>query len=100
SDTVGERLFGWYAQAAYDVLAPVEATEQQLFAFARYERVDTQYRVPPGFDRDDATDRTVFTGGLTYKPINNIAIKLDYQNFDTDAGTGTDQFNLAVGYLF
>lgn len=99
-ETVGERLFGWYGQIAYDVLSPLGNSDQQLFPFVRYERIDTQHRVPPGFDRNASTDRTVFTGGLTYRPIPNIAIKVDYQNFDNDAGTGTNQYNVAIGYLF
>lgn len=98
--TVGERLLGWYGQAAYDVLAPLQGTQQQLLPFVRYERVDTQNRVPDGLDRTESADRKIFTGGLTYKPIPNVAIKVDYQNFDNDAGTGIDQFNLAVGFLF
>jgi hypothetical protein len=99
-DTVGERLLGWYGQIAYDVLSPLEGTEQQLFPFVRYERLDTQRRVPEGFSADPANDRTIVTSGLTYKPIANVAIKVDHQNFRNDAGTGINQFNLAVGYLF
>lgn len=100
TDSVGERLSGWYAQAAYDLLAPLEGTDQQLFPFVRYERLDTQRRVPPGFASGDATERRVVTGGLTYKPVPNVAIKVDYQNFRNEAETGVDQLNLAVGYLF
>ncbi len=98
--SVGERWRGWYAQVAYDVLAPLEGTEQQLFPFVRYEEVDTQHRVPGGAVASAAADRRIFTGGLTYKPIPNVAVKADYQNFDDEAESGVDQFNLAVGYLF
>jgi hypothetical protein len=100
TDSVGERLSGWYGQVAYDVLAPLEGTQQQLFPFVRYERLDTQRRVPPGFASAGATERTIVTGGLTYKPIPNVAIKADYQNFRNEADTGVNQLNLAVGYLF
>jgi hypothetical protein len=100
TDTVGERLYGYYGQIAYDVLSPLEGTEQQLFPFVRYERLDTQHRVPAGFSADPASDRTIVTGGLTYKPIANVVIKVDFQNFRNDAGTGINQVNLAVGYLF
>jgi hypothetical protein len=100
NESVGERLRGWYAQIAYDVLSPLEGTEQQLFPFARFERLDTQHRVPSGFTDNPATDREVLTFGFTYKPIPNVAVKLDYQDFDNDADTGIDQINLAVGYLF
>jgi len=98
--SVGERLSGWYGQIAYDVLAPLEGTQQQLLPFVRYERLDTQRRVPPGFASADATERAIVTGGLTYKPIPNVAVKVDYQNFRNEADTGVNQFNLAVGYLF
>ena len=42
----------------------------------------------------------VRTCGIAYKPIPNIVIKADHQEYSNDAGTGVDRFNLALGYLF
>lgn len=96
---MGERFYGGYAQAAYDVLSLL-GSKQYLAPFIRYEKYDTQQRVPGGFSRNPANKRTEYTYGLTYKPHPNTVIKADWQNMKDDADTGVDQFNLAVGYLF
>jgi len=97
--SIGSEMDGYYVQAGYNVLASRE-TNQALIPYARYEQFDTQSEVPAGFLRDPANDVEVVTYGIAYKPIPNVVFKLDYQNFDNAAGTGTDQWNLAAGFLF
>jgi hypothetical protein len=97
--SVGSRIEGWYGEIGYDVLSHLD-TKQELIPFVRYEQFDTQARVPSGFLRDPANDRTISTFGFAYKPHPQVVIKLDYQDIDNEAGTGTDQYNLAVGYSF
>ncbi|MFQ5719186.1 MAG: hypothetical protein ACE5IK_06525 [Acidobacteriota bacterium] len=99
SASVGEQMTGHYLEAGYDILAP-RSTEQALIPFVRYEAFDTQDEVPAGFTRDPANDVEIWTYGLSYKPIPNVVLKVDYQDYDNEAGTGTDQFNVAVGWLF
>lgn len=101
SKSVGERMYGWYVQAAYDLLPLIRAgSVQSLAPFVRYERYNTQDRVPAGFLADPANDRTTVTYGVTYKPIPNVAVKADWQDRKNKAGTGVDQFNLALAYMF
>lgn len=97
--SVGERLFGGYVQVAFDVLS-LTGSKQYLAPFLRYERYDTQKRVPAGFSKNPANSRVEYTYGLTYKPHHNVVVKADWQDMNNQAGTGVDQFNLAVGYLF
>ena len=97
---IGTEVEGWYGEAAYNLLSPVDETRQALYPFIRYESYDTQKEVAPGFMADPANDRIVRTYGLSYLPIPNVAIKLDYQNRQNGAGTAVDQVNLALGYLF
>lgn len=99
--SVGRRLFGGYAEAAYDVLTMVrDAKGQSLSPFFRYERYDTQWKVPEGFAKDPANSRVEYTLGLTYKPVAQIALKLDQQWKLNQAHTGVNQWNLGVGYIF
>jgi hypothetical protein len=42
----------------------------------------------------------VKTFGIHYRPIPNIALKADWEDFDDAAGTGRDRLNLALGWLF
>jgi hypothetical protein len=98
-DSIGSRMEGWYGEVGYDVLAHRD-TRQELIPFIRYEDFDTQARVPDGFLRDPAHDRNSWTLGLSYKPHPNVVIKFDWHDEDNAAGTGQDQFNLALGYMF
>jgi len=97
---IGERQVGWYGEAAWDVLSLSRGTDQELSPFVRYESFDTQDQVAPGLMSDPANDRRVRTFGLHYKPIANVAIKLDVQNLSNGAATAIDQINVALGYLF
>lgn len=97
--SLGEEFEGYYLEVGYDVLAH-RGGRQGLIPFARVESFDTQAEVPVGFERNPARNRDVLTLGLAYKPLPQLIFKADFQNFDNDAGTGVDQFNLALGYLF
>lgn len=99
SQSVGERLWGAYFQAGYDVLSATSSTHQ-LIPFVRYEAIDTQSRVPDGFSANPANDASIMTVGLSWKPLPQLVGKLDFQKTDNAAGSGVDQLNLSVGYLF
>ncbi len=97
--SIGESMFGGYVQAGYDFLAG-NPKGMGLTPYIRFEKVNTQDGVPAGFLVDPASDRTIWTFGLEYRPIFNIVVKADYQAFDNAANTAVDQFNIALGYSF
>jgi hypothetical protein len=96
--SIGEKLTGQYVEAGYDVLAG--RSDQAFIPFGRWETYNTQDEVPGGFSADPATDVEVLTLGFSYKPIDQIVLKVDHQNFDNEAGTGIDQFNVLLGWIF
>lgn len=99
--SIGERRFGYYAAAAYDVLQWIRpGSEAQLQPFIQYEKLNTQDKAPDGFSTNPANQQSNLTLGLTFKPIPQLAIKLDYINRDNKAGNAVDQFNAGIGYLF
>jgi hypothetical protein len=101
NQSVGEELEGWYVELGYDVLAALRpGTRQSLVPFVRWETYDTQAEVPSGFSSNPANDVEIATFGVAYKPFDQVVFKLDYQDVDNDAGTGQDQVNLALGYIF
>ena len=100
SDFVGRRLFGGYAQAAFNALSLRPETKQYLAPFVRYERYDTQSRVPDGSPNDAANSRVEYTLGLTYKPIPAVALKLDRQWLRNQARTGVNQWDFGIGLIF
>ena len=74
---------------------------QSLSPFVRYEVLDLHDEVPSGLARDPALDQTLWTAGLTYKPIPTVVVKADYQRTDTEAdSTTSEQVNFGVGYVF
>jgi opacity protein-like surface antigen len=102
-DTViGEEQRGWYAELAYDVMPVIGGeTTQYLAPFVRYETFDTHAKVADGFTADPGRDKIVFTAGLTYKPIPQVALKLDYRNIDNDGSSeDADEVSFGMGYAF
>jgi phosphate-selective porin len=71
-----------------------------LIPFVRYERFNTQVAVAPGATVDQANLQTNWYLGANFKPIPQVAVKLDYDIRTNAARTGRNQFNVALAYLF
>ncbi len=97
AQSVGEELEGAYVEVGYDLLSLFDAdSESSLSPYVRFETFDTQAAVPAGFSSDPLNDDEILTLGVNYQPISQIAIKLDYQDWDR----GTDRWSLQLGYVF
>lgn len=99
TQSVGETLQGHYLQLGYDFLAG-RGGERALIPYVRWEAFNTQDEVPSGFRANPANDVEILTAGLAFKPIEQLILKVDYQDVDNEAGTGIDQFNALLGYVF
>jgi hypothetical protein len=99
NQSVGETLKGHYLQLGYDVLAG-RGGERGLIPYVRWEAFNTQDEVPSGFRANPANDMEILTTGFAFKPIEQLILKVDYQDVDNEAGTGIDQFNALLGYVF
>jgi hypothetical protein len=99
-ESIGRRQWGWYLQAGFDVLSLRAGARASLTPLVRYERYDTQAQVPSGYARNPENDATVLTAGAVYKPIEPIALKVDWQRRSNAARTGVNQWNVGLGYLF
>lgn len=100
AESVGKSFGGWYVEGAWDIAPVIGRVSQSIAPYARYERLDTQRSVPSGFSRNPANDQKIFTLGVAWKPISQTVIKADWQSVKNRARTGSDQFNLALGYIF
>jgi len=101
SESIGSTQEGYYVTAGYEVLSRlVPRSAMALTPFVRYERTDTQKEVPAGFARDGSNDRKAWTVGLDFKPVPQLALKVDWQDYRNAARTGVSQWNVALAYLF
>ena len=96
--SVGEKLKGYYLQLGYDVLAG--RGERSLTPYARWESYNTQDEVPAGFAANPANDVESLTLGVAFQPIDQIILKVDHQDYKNAAGTGVDQINALLGWIF
>lgn len=99
SESVGERLTGWYVHAGFDVLRATRSPVE-LIPYVRFESVNTQSEVPAGFSADPANDLEIWTIGAALRPVPQIVLKTDYQLRSSEARTGLNQFNISLGYIF
>lgn len=99
SQSIGEVLAGGYVQIGYDLLARA-GRGVSLSPFYRFERVNTQAKVPAGFASNPATNATYHTLGVELKPLTQLVVKADYQWISNKAGSGVSQFNVGLGYAF
>ncbi len=98
-DSIGESLQGGYVQFGYNVLS--QYTERiGLTPYYRFERLNTQDEVPPGFFGNPIRNGIFHSLGLELRPIYNIVLKSDYQWTRNEANTGLNQYNIALGYAF
>ncbi|HYC01006.1 MAG TPA: hypothetical protein VEC57_17865 [Candidatus Limnocylindrales bacterium] len=99
--TIGGQQYGWYAEAAYDVLPWIRpGTRHYLAPWVRYSQFDTLADVPDGFADDETQDREIWEVGLSYKPITQVIIKADYRNQNSDGGELADEIRLGAGFAF
>ncbi len=102
-ESVGSEQWGYYVVGAYNVLSLADFTNQYaqyLAPFVRWEQYDTQAKVPTGFFRNPANNRSDLTIGLNYKPIPNVVVKAEYQYLENNANESENQFNFGLGYVF
>jgi hypothetical protein len=100
-EAVAKQMLGLYGEIAYDVLqwlAP--SSDMTLEPFFRFEYLDTQNRMPSGYSADERRKVEIYTAGLSFKPIRNVVIKVDYRNRRPEEGALGDEINAGFGLVF
>ena len=96
---LGSQLFGWYAEAAYNLLHSAE-TEQKLVPFIRYEKYNTHAKTEGNLIINREYDRTDVTVGAGWWLSSGAVLKADYQFFNNALDNSSGQFNLGIGIWF
>ena len=97
---VAAQLQGAYVEPAVHVLP--RRLRHDMILFSRYEKYDTQHKMPQGFVPLPQFNRSSWVVGATYKPNADIAVKFDY-DFNRNASSvvrAADSFNAGIGWWF
>ncbi len=99
---VGSSMLGYYIEGGYDILPFFTQSKQKLILFGRYETYDTQYTVTNEITKNKNYARTDITIGFSYHIVPNATVlKIDYQNFTTQANSNQQhQINAGIGLWF
>ena len=101
SKGLAEKMEGGYVMFGYNLLSQTSDIGGPMFTpYVKFERVDTQAKMPVGYSRSLSTLNNWRTIGFEFKPIPNVVVKVDYMKNTNDANSGLDQFNVALGYGF
>jgi hypothetical protein len=97
---VASALRGYYAEAGYRIVSGRAAGDVGLFA--RYEKFDTQFRMPAGYVPLQEFNRNAIVVGATYWPDPDIAIKFDYSIVRSPSTViaAPNSFNAGLGWWF
>jgi len=91
---------GFSAFLAYDVLRLLTDSDQQVYFFVRYENIDLQADVPTGTTANEAHQSQIYQAGVTWMVTPNVVVKADYRDYDNEADTAVDSWNLGLGFAF
>lgn len=105
ANKVAEELYGYFVEAGYQILPAAwksgKLANSDLVAFVRYDKYDTQYKMPEGVTAATGKDRHDWTFGLAFYPVPNLVLKADYQVLKADGPSDPDNtFNLGIGWQF
>jgi len=109
STDTGDNIFGWNVQAGVHLPQLLGLnTSQDLISWFQFEHIRPQDSVPSGTAPTAGVNFDVYQVGLTYRPIFNVAVKMDWQhrrfsnpNFaPTKVGQASDTINLGVAFMY
>jgi len=93
-------IYGGYVELAYNVLRSLQMTRHQLLPFIRYQIVNTQATTVAGYGGHREDNIKEATVGITYRPIQQIAVKTDAQwRFDGN-GKQITELDVSLGFMF
>jgi hypothetical protein len=97
---VASVMRGYYFEPAYHLLP--RRYRNDIILFGRYERYNTQQRMPQGFVPLPQFNRSSWVTGVTYKPHADVAVKFDYV-FNRNRSSvvrPVDGVNFGIGWWF
>jgi len=101
-ETIGSAMQGGYAEAAYrfkKLLFP-EGSPADLVLFGRYERFNTNHKVPTLYSPDPRAFRRIFTTGLAFYPLSSVVLKADGEFWKDGTDDKVERLNLGAAFMY
>lgn len=97
---LGSSMTGYYVEAGYDVLRPLDATDE-LIPFVRVEGYNTHQKVDSYLEKNPKYNQSLITTGLTLKITKGAVMKVDMQFQKAEnADEYSKTFNAGFGVMF
>ncbi len=98
---LGESMFGYYAEAGYNVFRPFENISMELVPFVRYQHYNTHLGVNANQSANYKYNVDVITTGLTLHLTKGAVLKADVDFLKSKADAKpTITFNAGLGVMF
>jgi hypothetical protein len=97
---LGSEMFGYYAEAGFDVFSLSKKAKGGLIPFVRFEQYNTHQTVYSSTIHNDAYNVMEIIAGVNWKLAKGAVLKLDYQMVQNQANAGnwTNFINAGVGF--
>lgn len=96
---MGSSMYGYYLEAAYDVLHTNRKDCGELFPYLRFSGFDT-HNTTESLPENPAYKANAITAGLNFKPGPGTAFKIGYQKINFDDDKNSDMFQAGVAFSF
>ncbi|MEE2986506.1 MAG: hypothetical protein VX667_01805, partial [Nitrospinota bacterium] len=101
SAEIADNIFGFNAQAGVHLFQLMgKNTSHDLVAFFLYEKIRPQDSMPHGTAPTHSSNFDLYTVGMSYMPIESVAIKADYQQFILKNNTTENKINIGLAYMY
>jgi hypothetical protein len=97
---IASQMLGFYVEAAHPILP--YPSPREVVGFVRYEKFDTQYKMPPGYLPIGAFKGSAWIGGISYFPDPDVVVKADYTVGSNDSAVvaAPKAFSVGLGWWF
>lgn len=101
NNDLGKSMFGYYAEAGYNVFRHISSFNQELVPFVRYEFYNTHQSVDNITSENLLYKNNIITTGLTLRLTKQAVVKADMQYIKSaSADKYSKTFNAGIGVMF
>jgi hypothetical protein len=97
---LASQMLGFYVEAAHPILP--YPSPREVVGFVRYEKFDTQYKMPAGYLPIGAFKGSAWIAGISYFPDPDVVVKVDYTVGGNDSAVvaAPKAFSVGLGWWF